>query len=35
MTDPMAADVFLGLSEEEQGRQHIASVEQPSDKDVS
>jgi len=31
---PLGADVFIGLSEEEQNRRHIANVEAPSDKDV-
>ena len=31
---PLGADVFIGLSEEEQDRRHIADVEAPSDKDV-
>ena len=32
---PLEADVFIGLSEEEQNRRHIANVEAPSDKDVN
>ena len=32
---PLGADVFIGLSEEEQNRRHIANVEEPSDKDVN
>ena len=32
---PLGADVFIGLSEEEQDRRHIADVEAPSDKDVN
>ena len=31
---PLGADVFIGLSEEEQEKRHIANVEAPSDKDV-
>ena len=31
---PLEAEVFIGLSEEEQGKRHIANVEAPSDKDV-
>ena len=34
MLGPLGADVFIGLSEEEQDRRHIADVEAPSDKDV-
>ena len=32
---PLGADVFIGLSETEQNRRHIANVEAPSDKDVN
>ena len=35
MLGPLGADVFIGLSEEEQSRRHIANVEAPSDKDVN
>ena len=35
MLGPLGADVFIGLSEEEQNRRHIANVEAPSDKDVN
>ena len=31
---PLGAEVFLGLSEQEQRKRHIANVEAPSDKDV-
>ena len=31
---PLGADVFIGLSEEEQEKRHIANVEALSDKDV-
>ena len=31
---PLGAEVFLGLSEQEQGKRHIANVEAPTDKDV-
>lgn len=34
MLEPLGADVFIGLSEEEQKKRHIANVEAPSDKDV-
>ena len=34
MLGPLGADVFIGLSEEEQKKRHIANVEAPSDKDV-
>ena len=32
---PLGAEVFIGLSEEEQGKRHIANVEAPTDKDVN
>ena len=31
---PLGAEVFIGLSEQEQLKRHIANVEAPSDKDV-
>ena len=31
---PLGAEVFIGLSEEEQRKRHIANVEAPTDKDV-
>ena len=31
---PLGAEVFIGLSEQEQRKRHIANVEAPSDKDV-
>ena len=31
---PLGAEVFLGLSEQEQRKRHIANVEAPTDKDV-
>ena len=34
LTAPLGADVFLGLSEEEQARRHIADVRAPTDQQV-
>ena len=31
---PLGAEVYVGLSEQEQRKRHIANVEAPSDKDV-
>ena len=34
VTGPLCADVFLGLSEEEQAKRHIGDVKAPTDQEV-